>query len=364
MSYGIYDCDIRNGAPMFNLELMKLSSYYKRKGEIVAYSTRFSPERFNHFIVGKDRIDEYFNYPIYQYDNIQTIGRFFSPKKYYPMDLAIEKQVPDTYIYHKLPNRYGLSYDDNLLYKSQLEAEHLRLSLDGQTVWKDFDKQIYGHNILSTVSIYDYNIGAVKGVTDILQDIISEPNKKQKRLLLFKFPIRVKCATDLAPWLNFNYYQHRTRFIIERPLTKEDIEFLINNQDKLKREQIRCDISKHTTYEDFLTNIITTYKQIYFLRSILNNFSLIYDEDFFQDKEWKNFISLLSGFSLSRGRKFKGKKRLFELFSEYIKYYYLKQKTLNGLTVEDARGCFRFIAEHNNELFKLFYEYKGEENEW
>ena len=360
MSYGIYDCDIRNGAPMLNLELMKLSSYYKGKGEIVAYSSRFSPERFNHFIIGKDRIDEYFNYPIYQYNNIETIGRFFSPKKYYPMDLAIEKQIPDTYLYNKLPNRYGLGYFDGLLYKSQLEAEHLRLSLDGKTVWTDFDKQLNGYGVDHTISIYDYNINAVEGVTDVLQDLVVKPFRKQHHRLLFKFPIRVDHAVDLAPWLNFTYYQHRTKFVIENPLNKEDINFLYQNKEQLRMEPILYDISKNNTYENFLANIILTYKQIYFLRSILTNFSLIYDEDFFPDIEWKNFINLLNGFSLSRGRKFKGQVRLFELFSEYIKYFYYKQKTLNGVTVEEARDCFRFIANENRELFKMFYEYKGE----
>ena len=44
MSYGLYDADLPYyPIPFYNLELMKLSSYYKRKREIVGLSPNFSP---------------------------------------------------------------------------------------------------------------------------------------------------------------------------------------------------------------------------------------------------------------------------------------------------------------------------------
>ena len=103
MSYGMFDCDLlTRNYPMLNLELMKLSSFYKKKGEIVAYSPVFKPERYNNFIIGKDRLGENFNFPILDYNNIQFIGRFFSPKKYTPLDLEIEEQKPDTSLYSRV----------------------------------------------------------------------------------------------------------------------------------------------------------------------------------------------------------------------------------------------------------------------
>lgn len=361
MSYGIYDCDIRNSAPMFNLELMKLSSYYKSKGEIVAYSMLFHPERFNHFIVGKDRIDEYFNYPIYQYRNIQTVGRFFSPKKYFPMDLVIESQVPDTYLYNKFPERYELTRDQREFYKSQLYAEHLRLSLDGETIWKDFEKQLAGRTTRQSISIYDYDIGRVKDAIEVLKDLTAVPHRKTSKPLLFKFPIRVPTARALEPWLNFTYYQHRVKFIIERILTEEDMEFLIANKDRLHFENIACDISKNITYKDFLSKATTIYKQLYFLRTILRKFSLTYNGDFFPNVEWENFITLINSYARSKGRVVMGKRVLFETFYEYLKFYYLREEDMEGITLDDVKESFIFIAQENYELFKLFYEYEGEE---
>ena len=44
MSYGLYDADLPYyPIPFYNLELMKLSSYYKRKREIVGLAPSYSP---------------------------------------------------------------------------------------------------------------------------------------------------------------------------------------------------------------------------------------------------------------------------------------------------------------------------------
>ena len=362
MSYGIYDCDILNGTPMFNLELMKLSSYYKGKGEIVAYSDRFHPDRFNHFIVGKDRIDENFRFPIYDYNNIETIGRFFSPKKYYPMDLAIEKQKPDTYIYHKVINRGTLNQKELDFYKSQRRAEHLRLSLDGTTIWNDFESQLYGYGVQSAISIYDYDPGKIEHITDVLKDLAIKPDHKMQHTLLFKFPIRVSCTADLEPWSKFRFYQNRIIFIIERPPTAEDVGFLTENYELLKSKTIMCNVSKNTTCSDFLENINTLYRYIYVLRTMYKNFSLIYDQGFFPNEEWENLIAILNGFinnylAAVKGRKHK--KPTLTLY-DYVQNSIYKKGEVTGLTPEEARNCFLFIAQHNYSLFKDFYEYEGE----
>lgn len=360
MSYGIYDCDIFNGCPMFNLELMKLSSYYKQKGEIVAFSGRFRPERFNHFIVGKDRLDENFKFPIYDYNNIETIGRFFSPKKYYPMDLEIEKQIPDTYIYHKMPYRDGLLKRDLAFYKSQLQADHLRLSLDGEKIWSDYKTQFGFRSAQDSISIYDYNISQVEGAISALQELTILPNHKKPRPILFKYPVRFQQAQDMKPWLIFQYFQNRVIFIIERLPIEEDINFLIENQDKLKNKNIMFDISKNSTYINFNKNINKIYRQLYLLRTIYSNLSLIYDESFFQDKEWKDFITILNGFISNYTGSIHRRREPSRSLYYYVKRSINSKEKVAGITKEDAQKCFAFIAKHNYNLFKDFYEYKGE----
>ena len=58
MSIGIMDADMATYTLVpFNLEVMKLSAYYKRKGEIVVLSPHFTPERNTKFIYRKDYND-------------------------------------------------------------------------------------------------------------------------------------------------------------------------------------------------------------------------------------------------------------------------------------------------------------------
>ena len=40
--------------PIFNLELMKLATYYKQHNEIVKLATKLEPERYTKFFVRKD----------------------------------------------------------------------------------------------------------------------------------------------------------------------------------------------------------------------------------------------------------------------------------------------------------------------
>ena len=58
MSVGLFDGDMSKYHQVpFNLELMKLSSFYKKKGEIVQLSPHFSPERYGKFFYRQDYYD-------------------------------------------------------------------------------------------------------------------------------------------------------------------------------------------------------------------------------------------------------------------------------------------------------------------
>ena len=80
MSYGLYDGDLQfyPQVPFFNLELMKLSTYYKRKRELVTLSTNFKPQMYSHFIVRQD----YPSYSPYSTTLSLAAWRFVSKSKY------------------------------------------------------------------------------------------------------------------------------------------------------------------------------------------------------------------------------------------------------------------------------------------
>lgn len=67
MSVGLYDIDFALYTHVvFNLELMKLSTYYKRKREVTVMTPFFEPEKYTTFIVRKDYNDGEFDKKIFE----------------------------------------------------------------------------------------------------------------------------------------------------------------------------------------------------------------------------------------------------------------------------------------------------------
>ena len=104
MSYGLYDADWQyyKRVPFFNLELMKLSTYYKRRHEIVSLMPTFEPNKYSNVIV---RQDYYNSYGYASYDNVTYGGRAFDGENYKPLPLDIEVMKPDIQLYEKIKDK-------------------------------------------------------------------------------------------------------------------------------------------------------------------------------------------------------------------------------------------------------------------
>ena len=104
MSVGIYDADLATYTLVpFNLEAMKLSAYYKKKGEIVVLAPHFTPEKNTKFILRKDYDDG--NFPLgLTLPNVEYGGLAFSNNVYQPLPLEIECMKPDASLYARAEN--------------------------------------------------------------------------------------------------------------------------------------------------------------------------------------------------------------------------------------------------------------------
>lgn len=108
MSVGLWDADkIKYPTAPLNLELMKLSSYYKKKREIVNLSPRLEPNRYTKFIIRKDYNDGIFFPDLVNYKNVEYGGYAYSNNEYFPLDPDIEKQKADVYIYERMRRNIG-----------------------------------------------------------------------------------------------------------------------------------------------------------------------------------------------------------------------------------------------------------------
>ena len=368
MSYGLYDADLQfYPIPFYNLELMKLSTYYKNKREIVGLSPTFSPQRYTHFIVRQDIYSNQ-SYPT-TLQNIEYGGRAFSGEVYEPLPYEIEIKRPDISLYNSvIPKKVKAKYKTAV--STMQRAEHLRLSLDGQTIWSDFEKQFRKDIRCHGMIFHDYDLGAIDGSLEIIKDILPEViSNKNGRRIGMKFPVQIYNENDLIQWLLLQpmgtYYSLCYHELIEPDLMNTILE--ISKQSTAYR-QISININNELTKPNPIdVNIHHIFRNLINLRTQRLVFPLIYDNSIFTDDNWKRVMQLINRYNVhmvlesSKGDYFpriEPYETLYSYSKGAIKQYHINEPLLS---VESIQQIFQFVRENNYELFKDFYEYRGEE---
>lgn len=369
MSYGLYDGDLKlyPRVPFFNLELMKLSTYYKRKREIVNFSPEFAPHMYTHFIVRQD----YPSRTPYSttYSNIEYGGRAFDGEKYEPLTDEIEFLRPNTDLYNKIESKIPQTSATKSQFNVMRRAEHIRLSLDGKTIHPNWYKQLRQDNDCYGLIFHDYNLGAIDGAYDFIKNNLNNliSNTLGRRIGM-KFPTQLDNEDDLCKWLALpplkSYFFLQYNGILT---TNHIAEFKELRQGSSSQIQTSINITRNIDYETFITTgIVQLFKTILDLRRERIIFPLIYDTDFFMDKRWEEVVKLIVNYNIWN------KKRIYneDFFNRVVPYNtlydYMKNMTYEDpyygsqYPKEKARELFQFVREQNYELFVLFYEYTGE----
>ena len=368
MSYGLYDGDWQfyKQVPFFNLELMKLSTYYKHKHQIVSLMPTFEPNKYTNVIVRQDFYNS-FGYSS-TYKNVTYGGRAFNGEKYKPLPLEIEVMQPDIQLYERIRDQLVDSESLKSSFDTMRRAIHMRLSLDGKTIWPNFERQISGDNNSFGLIFHDYDLGSIENSYDVIIDLLNEfPGFSSGRRVGMKFPVQTDTINDFIKWgelLPLNkYFSMQYNGIIQ----PDDYESLI---DLRKRSasftQTTWNITRGLTYEEFISiGIIRVFETILDLRSRNINLLLIYDKDFFKDIQWRDATQLICMFNNHIHERLHRKKFKDTIFKETM-YSYCKQLIKSfilerfGWTVQRLRDTFNFVQENNYELFTRFYEYYGE----
>ena len=365
MSYGLYDGDLQfyPQVPFFNLELMKLSTYYKRQREIVTLSLDFKPNMYSHFIV---RQDYPYNCTYPTYPNVVYGGRAFSSSKYKPLPLDIEVMHADISLYDKVKVPHLDKSLVKLACNTMRRAEHVRLSLDEKTIWPDWEKQLrYDQNAFGVV-FHDYNLAQIDGAYELIRDNIDRlVHHASGRRIGMKFPSITLTDTDFVNWYSLPkmgshfYLQHNGILTPSiAPLIK-DI--------PCDRNQIVINCTAGADYNEFITTgIIDLYKSMLDLRRYNIVFPLIYDKGIFADSRWVEVMELICQFNnramYKRGHDYSSRVAPYETLFSYAKKFVKDEKHYGFLDrrKEKYTRIFQFVRENNYELFKLFYEYTGE----
>ena len=361
MSYGLYDADLPfYPIPFYNLELMKLSSFYKRKREIVGLSPDFSPQRYNHFLV---RQDFYNPYAHFKGPNVELGGRAYDGEAYKPLPIEIELMRPDISLYDRVKPNQIKGYNKGAL-STMRRAEHLRLSLDGKTIWKDFERQLRHDDKVYGVIFHDYNLNAIEGARELIEESIAKwiPHTGGRRVGM-KYN-----KEDLISWLSLQpmipYFSLVHKGLIDETYIPDLVE-VYRTSNAIRQASV--DITNCFTSDQLINGgIQRIFRNIINLRSHCLTFPLIYNENVLFDDDWKMVMKLILRYNTHLATngdpEFFRRVEPFETLYSYcfgaIKQYQIKEPLLEK---ESIQKIFQFVRENNYDLFKDFYEYRGGE---
>lgn len=361
MSVGLYDADFfKYHQTIFNLELMKLSTYYKRKKEITVMSPSFAPERYTKFFYRKDFNDGDFPKELNKYDNIIYGGQAFTGNNYIPMKEEIERCAPDVSIYERYKKLFIEDSSSNKIYYTTLmRGVHLRLSLDGKVVWKDFEKQIPKGTKGRVFFLHDYNLNNIKLAAENISLIIHKYriSENLKVSLSNKFPIICSNYVDFCKWLYFTFSS--INFLLQYNGMFTDVE-LATVLERINSAQSRNIIYNpfpaSSSKNDFLEkDLIKIFKQVLFLYREQKQFLLIYNDSFQVPDEIKKMFNLFTAYGRSS---IKYPTSLFY----FVKQLREKDRYHKDIILQpEAIKVFSYTQKNYPELFKMFYENSGAE---
>lgn len=366
MSIGLYDNDmVLYKQTPFNLELMKYASYYKNKREIVAMSPSFNPNQYSTFILRKDYYDENFPHNLVKYENIIYGGRAFSGDYYVPLDLIIERKKPDKSIYEKFKFNFGESNRLIAAYDVMMRACHLRLSLNGTSIWEDYEKQLDLSPKTRTLFFHDYDINKIKDSREAIEELLNRINTSAvSGYIAMKYPIITSTYEDMLYWCNFHSTGSFFNMEYLGPMEDEELFDLLKHQTLLTNpEKIDYNVTANFSDEnDFLKRgLLKIYNQVLFLRMTKTKILLKYDKNFFLDKRWERILDLFNCFmasTLRLNREHFNRVINYDSLYSFVKSFddVVRLDKVNRFNKEEARELFLLVKDTNYELFKSFYE--------
>ena len=370
MSIGIMDADMAAYTLVpFNLEAMKLSAYYKKKGEIVILSPSFTPEKNTKFIYRKDYNDGDFPPNLLKANNVEYGGLAFSNNKYQPLAPEIERLKPDTELYSKMENFIlgapGRAREKKKIFQNMMTAEHCRLSLDGKTIWEDYPRQFNFLGNARNIMFHDYDLGAIDGGFEEVKSILARARTDGWATKIgMKFPVQVTDGQTLLNWTSLNsnstfYSLKYTGVIDDEPFN----EFVGTCRQRAVYNLIEYNVTA-PWYEPnhFIEHLLPKiFRQVIISRSYRVFFSLKYDEGFFPDRRWEAVIRLFNYYHNSYANEIEAKYTQkiaddtlydFACNTSDTPYAYYG----DAFTKDQVRQIFAFVRQYHYPLFKDFYE--------
>lgn len=369
---GVYDYDFMNYAPVIpNLECAKLCAYFQQKKEVTILVPTLEPERYTKIYIRKDYDDGKYSKEFF-FPNVEYGGLAFSENKYNPLPEDIEFIKPNFEVYRKYNKNFGEGKVSQRDFRKILNSAHLRLSLDGQTVSENFEKQIKIYHKTNSIFFHDYDLNAIENSYNIIKDLAKRETYKGKtrnRRIGMKFPTQIYKNEDMDKWLDispfFSLFYLQFNGIIDNEIL---VKFYEYNKSFVQQMNYNVGCSWYEENQFFKDVLPQIFKQVLFLRSHNTKITLVYDNNFQVDPRFKKLIRLLNLYldrppiDAQGGQQMKGTLYAY-CASKKTKIF---QGRGNNMKIEDMRDAFQLVREKNYEVFDMFYnwevvEYKGGE---
>lgn len=369
MSIGLYDQDMTTYTLVpFNLEIMKLSAYYKKKREIVVLSPDFTPDRHQKFFLRKDYEDGHFVKGMTSIPNVNYGGYAFTNGIYVPMEPEIEMMRPDPTIYANMEKtivgdgRCGR----RKIFQNMMEAEHCRISLDGKTIWEDYPSQFKYLKSARNLMLHDFDLGAIEGGFEEVQKLLARARTDGWATRVgMKFPPIIRRGEDLLKWIslrpNSTFYSLRYDGIIDDDAFKEFIGICRENSIYKQLDYYVTATSQDEN--EFISKYIQrVFRQVVKSRSYRVFFALKYEENFFFDKRWERVLDLFNFYHNSLRnlpQSYYFSKIRNDTLYDFAKASYdeLPKYCKNEISKQEMRELFAFVREKNPALFDDFYKF-------
>lgn len=178
-----------------NLEVMKLSSYYKSKNHLTYGLFSLKDEVLlktsSKIILRKDRGNSDIPTEFLDLPRVEYGGMGFTNRHYIALPEEIEHTAPDRFFYEKYLNEARMSENTRATARTVIRFPMMRLSLDGRTCNNNWDTIDLG-SPRSTVTIYDADLAKLENSFDIV--------KSFERPLRLRWPLNVRSVEEALKW--------------------------------------------------------------------------------------------------------------------------------------------------------------------
>lgn len=359
MSVGLYDADFFTyHQTIFNLEIMKLATYFKRKREITILAPSFAPERYSQFYYRKDFNDGQFRRDLNKYPHLVYGGYAFSNNKYVPLSEEIERCAPDVSIYERYKDLFIEDSSQNkAFYTTISRGIHFRLSLDEKTVWKDFERQIPRQSRGRVFFLHDHNLNNIAFAAENIQEIIQKYclSEKTKVSLCTKFPVICSDFNSFVKWLEFTFGSTNFKLQYNGLLTDAEINETVQKINPSQAKSIIYNpLPASYASNDFSeSDLLKIFTQVLFLYKNQKQFLLTYNDSFQVPDEIKKMFNLFTAYGRSGATPPTSLFYFVKQLREKARYH------MEIITMPEAIEVFYYTQQNYPELFKLFYENSG-----